>query len=219
MMALNFSALVPSFPFILEGVFVTIKFTFFSLLCGVPLGIILGVVKASTCIPARIFADFYTSIFRGTPLLVQLGLIYFATPQLIGYSISAFEAGIITFSLNSAAYTSEIIRTGIQIIDKGQWEAAHVLGLSRIQTYRYIIFPLAVRNILPNLINEIIDLLKESALVSTIGEADLLQRAKIVAAEKFLYFEPYVMAALLYYVIVLMISFSAKRLEKYLAYA
>jgi ABC-type amino acid transport system permease subunit len=148
-----------------------------------------------------------------------LGLIYYATPQLTGYTISAFEAGVLTFSLNSAAYSSEIIRAGIESIDIGQWEAAQVLGLSRWQLLRGVIFPQAVRNVLPALVNEMVDLLKESALVSTIGEADLLRQAQKVASEKYLYFEPLIIAAACYYVMVMLISFSAKKLEQRLRYA
>jgi His/Glu/Gln/Arg/opine family amino acid ABC transporter permease subunit len=218
-MSLHFDAILPSLPFILEGVLVTLKFTFTSLLCGLPLGILLALAKISTKRPLNIFATFYTSIFRGTPLLVQLGIIFFATPQLTGYPITAFEAGVLTFSLNSAAYSSEIIRAGIQSIDKGQWEAAQVLGLSYMQTLTTIILPQAVRNILPSLVNEMVDLLKESALVSTIGETDLLRRAQIVAGEKYLYFEPLLVAALGYYLMVMAVSSGAKILERKLKHA
>jgi len=135
------------------------------------------------------------------------------------YAISTFEAGVITFSLNSAAYSSEIIRAGIQAIERGQWDAAHVLGLSYRQTLITIILPQAVRNILPALVNEIVDLLKESALISTLGEADLLRRSQIVASEKYLFFEPLLVAAVGYYVMVMVISFLAKALERKLRHA
>jgi His/Glu/Gln/Arg/opine family amino acid ABC transporter permease subunit len=218
-MIFNFSAILPSLPFILEGIFVTLKFTCFSLLCGLPLGLLLALGKISKITYIRSIAQVYTSIFRGTPLLVQLGLIYFATPQLTGYTISAFEAGVITFSLNSAAYSSEIIRAGIQSIDKGQWEAATMLGLTYRQTLFGIIIPQAIANILPALVNEMVDLLKESALVSTIGETDLLRRAQIIASEKYLYFEPLIIAAGCYYILVMLISIAAKKLEKKMHHA
>ena len=215
----NFTAILPAIPTILEGVVVTLKFTLTSLACGLPLGIILAFTKISPYRPLQFIATVYTSIFRGTPLLVQLGLIYFATPQLTGYTISAFEAGVLTFSLNSAAYSSEIIRAGIQSIDIGQWEAGQMLGLSYRQTLIGIIMPQAVRNILPALVNEMVDLLKESALVSTIGEADLLRQAQKVASEKYLYFEPLLIAAICYYLMVMVISTTAKYLEKRMHYA
>jgi len=217
-MTLHFDIIWPSLPFILEGVVVTIKFTLMSLLCGLPLGVLLALAKISSPI-LRSIANVYTSIFRGTPLLVQLFIFYFATPQLTGYAISTFEAGVITFSLNSAAYSSEIIRAGIQAIEQGQWDAAYVLGLSYRQTLLTIILPQAVRNILPALVNEIVDLLKESALISTLGEADLLRRSQIIASEKYLFFEPLLVAAIGYYVMVMVISFLAKALERKLHHA
>ncbi len=163
-------------------------------------------------------AQIYTSIFRGTPLIVQLSLIFFGLPVITGYNMSPFVAGVITFSLNSAAYTSEIIRSGLQSIDQGQWEAGVVLGLSRMQILRHIILPQAFRLSLPSLVNEWIDLLKESALVSIIGEADLFRRAQIIAAEKYLYFEPYLTVAVCYYIMVLILTLLASRLEKRLRY-
>ena len=217
-MTLHFDMIWPSLPFILEGAWVTVKFTLMSLLCGLPLGVLLALAKISNPI-LRGFAGVYTSIFRGTPLLVQLFIFYFATPQLTGYAISTFEAGVLTFSLNSAAYSSEIIRAGIQAIERGQWDAAHVLGLSYWQTLITIILPQAVRNILPALVNEIVDLLKESALISTLGEADLLRRSQIVASEKYLFFEPLLVAAVGYYIMVMMISLLAKALERKLRHA
>ncbi len=218
---LHFEAIYPSLPFIVAGIGVTLKFTIISLLCGLPLGVILAIAKISNVYSLQKLAQAYTAVFRGTPLLLQLGLVYYATPQLTGnmYVISVFQAGIITFSLNSAAYSSEIIRAGIRAIDPGQWDAAKVLGIPTYQTWFKIILPQAVRNILPALVNEMVDLLKETALISIIGEADLLRRAQIVAAEKFLYFEPVIVAASLYFMMVMMISFFAKKLEKKLSYA
>jgi His/Glu/Gln/Arg/opine family amino acid ABC transporter permease subunit len=218
-MGLNLDIILASLPFIAGGAGVTLKFTLLSMIFGFPLGIGLAMAKISQNKFFMGFARAYTSLFRGTPLLVQLSLFYFALPQLTGYSISAFEAGVLTFSLNSAAYSSEIIRAGIQSIDKGQGEAARTLGLSDNQTLRTIIMPQAFKNILPSLVNEYIDLIKESAIVSIIGEADLLRRAQIVASEKYLYFEPLLAAAGGYYLMVLSVSALAKMLERKMAYA
>ncbi len=176
-------------------------------------GFVLALFKLGKWRGLRWFSSVYTSIFRGTPLLVQLTLIYFATPQLTGYRISAFEAGVLTFSLNSGAYISEIIRAGIAAVDRGQMESALALGLSYSQAMRGIILPQAIKNILPALVNEVVDLVKESSLISVIGEADLLRRAQIVAAEKYVYFEPLLVAATMYYCIVMILSIAAKVLE------
>jgi His/Glu/Gln/Arg/opine family amino acid ABC transporter permease subunit len=218
-MTLHFDAIWPSLPFILAGIGVTVKFTLVSLLCGLPLGILLALFKISHQTALRWLAEAYTSVFRGTPLLVQLFIFYFATPQLTGYAISTFEAGVLTFCLNSAAYSSEIIRAGIQAIDQGQWDAARVLGLPYRIALATIILPQAVRNILPALVNEIIDLLKESALISTLGEADLLRRSQIVASEKYLFFEPLLIAAIGYYAMIMVISLFAKVLERKMRHA
>ncbi|MBX9976802.1 MAG: amino acid ABC transporter permease [Alphaproteobacteria bacterium] len=216
---LQFDVIRDAAPFILEGVGVTLKFTAVSLLCGLPLGLLLAFLKIHRCKYLRSLAAIYTSVFRGTPLLVQLSLIFFGLPALTGYNMSPFLAGVLTFSLNSAAYTSEVIRSGLQSIDIGQWEAGKVLGLSRTQTLRHIIFPQAFRVSLPSLVNEWIDLLKESALVSVIGEADLFRRAQIIAAEKYLYFEPYLTVALCYYIMILVLTFLATQLERKMRYA
>jgi His/Glu/Gln/Arg/opine family amino acid ABC transporter permease subunit len=185
-----------------------------SIIFGFMIGSILALMKLSSYKTLEILSKVYISIFRGTPLLVQLSLIYFALPQLVGYQITAFEAGVFAFSLNSGAYVSEIIRAGIQSVDKGQFEAAAALGLNQRFIMKDIIFPQAIKNILPALVNEFVNLLKESALISIIGEADLLRRANIIAAEKYIYFEPLVAVGLIYYVLVMIFSKVATLLEK-----
>jgi polar amino acid transport system substrate-binding protein len=213
-MLLDFERIWPSVPYILEGIPVTLSYTIVSLCLGFVWGALLAFCKVGHIPPLRWFASFYTSIFRGTPLLLQLILIYFATPQLTGYDISIWQAGILTFTLNSGAYLSEHIRGGINAVDKGQMEAALSLGISYPLIMKDIILPQAIRNILPSLVNESIDLLKESALISVIGGADILKRAQFVAADKYLYFEPYIIAGLLYYILVMILTTGARLLEK-----
>lgn len=128
-MNLDFSQIVPYIPFILKGIWVTLKFVFFAILFGFVLGTIFALFKISHIKTLKWIGDIYTSIFRGTPLIVQLMLIYFAIPQLTGYDIQPFPSAILAFGLNSAAYVSEIIRAGIQAVDKGQTEAAQALGV------------------------------------------------------------------------------------------
>lgn len=210
----DFAAVIESFPYVLEGTLVTLKYTLLSIFFGFMIGSILALMKLSAYRVLEILSKFYTSIFRGTPLLVQLSLIYFALPQLTGYRITAFEAGVLAFSLNSGAYVSEIIRAGIQAVDKGQFEAAAALGVTQRFMMKDIIFPQAIKNILPALVNEFVNLLKESALISIIGEADLLRRANIIAAEKYIYFEPLVAVGFIYYVLVMLFSKLATLLEQ-----
>jgi His/Glu/Gln/Arg/opine family amino acid ABC transporter permease subunit len=216
-MTLDFARIVPSIPFILQGALITLEYAGLSIFFGFFLGLLLTLMKLSGIKAVKWIAEAYTSVFRGTPLLVQLYLIYQGIPEITGYNITAFEAGIITFSLNSGAYVSEIIRAGVMAVDKGQMEAALSLGVSYYLTMRDIIFPQAIKNILPALVNETINMLKESALVSVIGEGDLLRRANIVAAEKYLYFEPLLVAGAMYYILVLILSWVAKHLEIRLA--
>lgn len=211
---LDFSRVTPSLPFILTGVLVTIQFTALSAFLGFIWGSILALFKISSIKPLYWFGTVYTSIFRGTPLLVTLSLIYFATPQLTGQDISGFQAGVITFTLNSGAYISEVIRAGILAVSKGQTEAAVSLGVRYQPMMLDIILPQAIKNILPALVNESIALLKDSTLVSVIGAQDLLRRAQIVAAEKYVYFEPLLIVALVYYMIVMILAVSATVLEK-----
>ncbi len=213
-MHLDFERIWPSLPYILEGIPITLAYTSVSLVFGFVMGAFLALFKVGDIKPLNWFAAIYTSVFRGTPLILQLSLIYFATPQLVGYDISAWQAGILTFSMNSAAYISEIIRGGIQAVDKGQMEAALSLGLSYPTIMKDIILPQAIRNILPSLVNESIDLLKESALISVIGGADILRRATVVANEKYIYFEPLIVAGLLYYIMVMILAMGAKLLER-----
>ena len=211
---LDFARIWPSLPFILQGMLVTLKFTALSALFGFIWGTILSLFKISSIKPLYWFSMAYTSVFRGTPLLVTLSLIYFAFPQLTGQDISAFQAGVLTFTLNSAAYVSEVIRAGIVAVDKGQREAALSLGVRYRPMMLDIILPQAIKNILPALVNESVALLKDSALVSVIGAQDLLRRAQIVAAEKYVYFEPLLIVALVYYLMVMALTIGAIVLER-----
>jgi ABC-type amino acid transport system permease subunit len=145
---------------------------------------------------------------------LQLTIIYFATPQLIQYDISPLFAGVLAFGLNSSAYISEIMRAGIMAVDKGQREASLSLGVSYLTMMRCIILPQAFKNILPALVNEMITLLKESALVSVIGVQELLRRANIVSANLYIYFEPLIFTALIYYIIVMALTVVARLVER-----
>jgi His/Glu/Gln/Arg/opine family amino acid ABC transporter permease subunit len=209
-------ALPSGYAYILGGVGVTLQYTFLSLALGLVGAVVLAAAKLSSKPYWRALASVYTSVFRGTPLLVQLSLVYFALPGLLNPHLSAFTASILTFGLNSAAYVSEILRAGIHGVQRGQFEAALALGLPRSLMMRDIILPQALRNILPSLVNEVIDLSKETAIVSTLGVADIMRRANVVAAEQYNFLEPLLVAALSYYCIVLVLATLAKRLERWL---
>ncbi|MEA5593569.1 ABC transporter substrate-binding protein/permease [Rivularia sp. UHCC 0363] len=211
---LDFRRIIPDIPFILKGIPLTLLFTLSSVFLGLFWGTALSFFKISGIKPLGWFANIYTSIFRGTPLLLQLSLVYFATPQLTGYDISALQAGILTFTLNSGAYMSETIRGGIQAVDKGQFEAAMSMGVTYWMMMWDVILPQALKNILPALVNETIGLLKDSSLVATIGVVEILRSAQIVGANRYIYFEPLLFAGLIYYVLVMGLSFGASALER-----
>lgn len=211
---LDFTRIFPDIPFILKGIPVTLLFTLLSVFLGLIWGTVLSLLKIIGIKPLTWIANAYTSVFRGTPLLLQLALVYYAMPQLTGYDISALEAGVLTFTLNSGAYMSETIRGGIQAVDKGQAEAAMSMGVPYRLMMWDVILPQALKNILPALVNETIGLLKDSALVSTIGVVEILRSAQIVGANKYIYFEPLLFAGLIYYILVMGLTFGASALER-----
>lgn len=203
---------IHSVIYIIEGARITFGYTAVAVCLGLLLGVLLLLSRMSTIKPLNYFALVYLSIFRGTPLLVQLSIIYFAPPT-FGWQISVFEAAILTLSLNSSAYITEILRSSIKGIDKGQFESCTALSIPYTLMMKDIILPQALRSALPSLVNEMLNLLKETAIISIIGGADIMKRAQEVSAEKYSYFEPYIIAALCYYIMVLMLSSLAKYTE------
>lgn len=211
---LDFAVLEPYMPLLMSAVWITLKFTFFSSILGFLGGFVLALITLSkSYIPVKL-AKIYISIFRGTPLLVQLMLIYFATPQLTSFTISALQAGVLAFGLNSAAYISEALRGGILSVDKGQWEGAMSLGVPKYKMVLNIILPQAIKNALPSLVNESIMLLKDSSLVSVIGVADTLRWADLIQAKTFRAFEAFIVAAVVYYVLVMALNALGGYLER-----
>ncbi len=200
--------------FILKGVPTTLLFTLISVFLGLIWATGLSLIKISRLKLLQWFANAYTSIFRGTPLLLQLSLIYFAIPQLIGYDITPLQAGVATFTLNSGAYMSETIRAGIQSVDRGQSEASMSLGVPYPMMMKDVILPQALKNILPALVNETVSLLKDSSLVSTVGVVETLRASQIVGANQYIYFEPLLFAGALYYILVMGLTAVSSKLEK-----
>lgn len=213
-MNLDFTTVIPSFPYILKGIWVTIQIALFAGVLGFIFGIILSLFKISNIKILGWLADAYTSIFRGTPLVLQLMIIYFGSPQVLGYQIEPYMAAILSFALNSTAYISEIIRGGILAVDKGQSEAAMALGVPYRPMMVNIVLPQALKNILPALMNEFITLTKESAIVTTIGVMDIMRRAYQVGADKFRFIEPLLLAGIIYYVMVMGLTLIGKAVER-----
>lgn len=214
-------------PYYLEGMKNTVLLALATVILGGWIGLLLVLGRISGKRPLRFLTGAYVEFVRGTPLLVQLFIIYYGLPALgvtfydnktlsavIGIGLSEFIPGVIALGLNSGAYVCEIFRSGIQSIDKGQTEAARSLGLSHRQTLQYIIFPQAFRMALPTLGNEFVAIIKESSIVSVIGIADLMYKANIVRGNTFLPFEPLLVAALCYFLLTYPLSRLLARIEK-----
>ncbi|MEV0673065.1 ABC transporter permease subunit [Mycobacterium sp. NPDC050441] len=191
----------------------TIPLTIISFAIGLVIALAVALARLSSNVVLSNIARFYISIIRGTPLLVQLFIVFFALPE-FGVKIDPFPAAVIAFSLNVGGYAAEIIRSAIQSIPKGQWEAAETIGLNYTGTLQRIILPQAARVAVPPLSNTLISLVKDTSLASTILVTELLRQAQIIAAPTFEFFALYGTAAIYYWVICLVLSFGQSRLER-----
>ena len=198
--------------FILNGMKLTINLYIITMVFSLPLGIIFSLGRVSksaflnNCIPI------YTWIFRGTPLLLQLFFVYYGLP-VIGITLTPFTAASVTFIINYAAYFCEIFRGSILGIDKGQYEAAKVLGMSYSQTMRRIIIPQALVTALPPLSNEAISLIKDTSLVSAIGMAEILRNSKEIVTRDFS-ITPFIICAVMYLILSTVVVLFFKKMEK-----
>ncbi|MBU2699200.1 polar amino acid transport system permease protein [Sporomusaceae bacterium BoRhaA] len=213
-MNFDFQLIVNSFPLLLAGAGITVEITTMSVTFGLLIGMFVGIGRlAKTKLvawPAAIYVDF----IRGTPLLVQIFIIYFALPMIVGQRIDPFIAAITACSINSGAYVAEIFRGGIQSIDKGQMEAGRSLGMTWGQTMRFVILPQAFKRIIPPLGNEFIAMLKDSSLVSVIGFEELTRRGQLIIARTYGSFEIWLTVAFIYLVMTLTISRFVAYLER-----
>ena len=220
---MDFSVLSGYYGVFIQGAKTTIIISLVSLVIGFVLGLLICLMKMSKIKILRWPASAYVQILRGTPLFVQIFIIYFGLPQLgiqfpdIGPFSSDFVSGAFALSINSSAYIAEIFRSGIQAVDKGQMEASRSLGLGYVDAMRYVIVPQAVKNVLPALANEFITLVKESSIISVIGVQELMFKAGIVRTALYRPFEPYIMAAIMYLVMTTVLSLLVGLLEKKLA--
>lgn len=203
-------------PFMLEGSVMTVELFAITLVLSLPLGLPFALGSNSRIWPIKMLCRIYVWIFRGTPLLLQLFFFYFFFPLVLGWQISGFTAAVLTYVLNYAAYFAEIYRGGINSIDKGQYEAAHALGLSRKQTMLDIIFPQTMKAILPPVVNEAITLVKDTALASTLPIIELM-KATNSAVNRMTSMEPFFYAAVIYLIMTFVLTLLAGRLEKYFA--
>ena len=213
-MTFDMNLVINSFPLLLIGAGVTIQITVLSTAIGFVIGLIVGVARISNLRLLRMLAEVYVEFFRGTPLLVQIFLFYFALPVITGQRIDPFIAAISACGINSGAYVAEIFRAGIQSIDDGQMEAGRSLGMTWLQTMRYIIVPQAFKRVIPPLGNEFIAMLKDSSLVSVIGFEELTRRGQLIIAKTYGSFEIWMSVAVIYLVMTLTISRFVAYLER-----
>ena len=214
LMTFDMNLVVNSFPLLLIGAGVTIQITVLSTAIGFVIGLIVGVARISNLRVLRMLAEVYVEFFRGTPLLVQIFLFYFARPVITGQRIDPFIAAISACGINSGAYVAEIFRAGIQSVDDGQMEAGRSLGMTWLQTMRYIIVPQAFKRVIPPLGNEFIAMLKDSSLVSVIGFEELTRRGQLIIAKTYGSFEIWMSVAVIYLVMTLTISRFVAYLER-----
>lgn len=213
-MDLDFSIVLKVLPLLLEGAAVTVEITAISVGLGFLIGLFVGVARLAKMRLIKWLAMIYIDFIRGTPLLVQIFLIYFALPMLTGTRIDPFVAAIAACSINSGAYIAEIFRAGIQSIDNGQVEAGRSLGLNWFQTMRYVVMPQAFKRVIPPLGNEFIAMLKDSSLVSVIGFEELTRRGQLIIAKTYSSFEIWMAVAVLYLIMTLTISRLVAYLER-----
>ncbi len=197
---------------LLKGLGVTLKISGLSLVFSIIIGLTTALLRLSNSFISRAVARFYLEVSRNSPLLIQIFFIYFVLGPIL--DLGRFFSAVLALSLYEGAYASEIFRSGILSIERGQWEAAHSLGLSKYHAYRFIILPQAIRRIFPPLCNQIVSLVKDSALVSTIAIYDLTMHAQSLISETFLTFEIWFTVAGMYLFITIALSFFVGWVER-----
>ena len=204
----------------LNGATVTLQMFFITLVLSLPLGLLLSLARLSKYRPLSFLVEIYIWLMRGTPLMLQLLFVYYALPLIpyIGITLPDFGAAIIAFVLNYAAYFAEIFRSGIQSIERGQYEASKVLGMTYVQTMRRIILPQMIKRVLPPISNETITLVKDTSLIYILAMNDLLRTARTIVQREF-DMTPFIIAGVFYLAMTLVLTWMFNKLERrYAAY-
>ena len=199
----------------LEGTQVTLEIFTITLAVAIPLGLLAALARISGLRPLAVLMEFYIWLMRGTPLMLQLLFVYFALPM-VGIMLPDIAAALLAFILNYAAYFAEIFRAGIQSINRGQYEAAKALGMTYPQTMRRIVIPQMIRNVLPPISNETINLVKDTSLIYILAMNDLLRVARTIVQREF-DITPFVIAAVFYLVMTFVLTWIFKKLEAHYA--
>ncbi len=208
---------------LLQGLKVTVIIAVISLLIGMVIGFVMCLFGMSRIWILRWISKIYIWIIRGTPMIVQAFIVYFGFPQLIGmfvpgFRLEAFSAGLITLSLNAGAYLAEIFRGGISAVDPGQVEAARSLGLSSARTMVKVVLPQAFRVAIPSMVNQFIITIKDTSILSVIGLADIVNKAKVYVGASYQFFATYTIVAVYYLIIISILMIILKRVEKKMNY-
>lgn len=206
--------IVSALPLLLKGLQVTLYIFLIAILLGFLIGLVVALLRLAPLKILNWIAKAYVDAIRGTPFIVQLFFIYFGVNSLQVISLNSTTAGIITVAINAGAYFSEIIRAGIQSIDKGQTEAARSIGFTSAQTMRFIILPQAFRRMLPTITNQSIISLKDTSLLSVIGIADLTQQGQIQASATFEAFKIWLAVGIIYFIIIYLLTLLANFVER-----
>lgn len=210
---IDFNLIWESLPNLYQGTLISLQITFIAALIGMSLGSFLGLTEMSSLKIVRFFVRIYVTLIRGTPTLVQILFIFYVLPQL-GILIAPFWAASLAIGLNSSAYVSQIIRSGVNAVPKGEIEAARTLGFSNVQTMVHIIFPQAFRMTLPTLGNELITLVKDSSLASIIGVMELTKEASVIRSRTYDAFSILLAISIIYLLLTATLSFGIKYFEK-----
>ncbi|TIH18444.1 amino acid ABC transporter permease [Marinifilum sp. JC120] len=203
-----------TFPMLMRGLKLTVEITIGGLFLGFILGSAAGLMKLSRNFFTRKIAGVYVEAIRGTPMLVQAMFLYYGVPMALGLRIPPITAGIIIIAVNSGAYIAEIVRGAVQSIHKGQFEAGRSIGLTNAQTMRYVIWPQALKRMIPPLGNQFIISLKDTSLLMVIGVGELMRTGQEITSVNFRAFEVYLSVACVYLVMTLSIAFVMRRIEK-----
>ena len=215
-MNLNVDLMINSLPLLIVGAGITIQITAISVGLGLIIGMFVGIARICNVKVLRALAAVYIDFLRGTPLLVQIFLIYFALPMVVGQRVDPFIAAITACGINSGAYIAEIFRAGIQAIGRGQYEAAKTLGMTYPQTMRRIVIPQMIRHVLPPISNETINLVKDTSLIYILAMNDLLRVARTIVQREF-DMTPFVIAGVFYLVMTFVLTWAFKKLEAHYA--
>lgn len=210
---IDFNLIKESLPNLLYGTGVSLQITFIAACMGLSLGTVLGFAETSRVRFIPFAIGIYVTLFRGTPMLIQILFVYYVLPQ-FGLSLEPFWAASLAIGLNSSAYISQIIRAGIHAVPTGQIEAAQTLGFTSLKTIRHIIFPQALRMTLPALGNELVTLVKDSSLASIIGVMELTKEASVIRSRTYDAFSILLAVAIIYLILTATLSFCLKKYEK-----